>query len=204
MVKFIRYSIKNADNFYLFVIIKYKIKIDNMISKNNRNYERIGILEIEEVMPYILDSMNNISKFNNTKDKGRVQIKEFLVKVTSLRLKTFAKTGIVCSCCGDKASFFAVERNDKTTSHYHLNLWGYNKENEPILFTHDHILARSLGGENKLSNTETMCSPCNFEKSLIENEIHSFPERKDELFEKMAQWKENKKPKTINTKKLKF
>ncbi|MNE07882.1 hypothetical protein D3C80_1005220 [compost metagenome] len=34
-----------------------------------------------------------------------------------------------------------------------------------MLFTHDHTLARSLGGTDDASNTTTMCAKCNFLKS---------------------------------------
>lgn len=177
--------------------MKYHFKKNMDKKQKTQKYERIGILEIEEVLPYIIESINQ------SQGSARAQIKSFQVKVSSLRLKTFAKTGTACTCCGDKASFFAVERNNPTGP-YHLNLWGYNKNQEPILFTHDHILARSLGGKDNLSNTETMCSPCNFEKSLIEHKISQFPERKEEFLEEIERWKESKKPQKIKSKTFKF
>lgn len=166
--------------------------------KKFTQYQRIGILTIDEVMPYILEN-----QYKGSKNTHRVQIKDFLVKVTSLRLKTFAKTGTSCSCCGIEAEYFAVEKNNKD-QHYHLNLWGKDKENKPILFTHDHILARSLGGADNLTNTETMCSPCNFEKSLIEMKIKQTPEKRDELLQEIEFWKLNKKPILSSSKKMKF
>lgn len=150
----------------------------------NQTYQRIAVLEIEEVMPYIVEHLKE--KFDK-----RVKIKDYLVKVSSLRLRTFAKTGIQCHCCGIKASFFAVERNQPKVP-YHLNLWGYDKENNPILFTHDHILARSLGGKNNLSNTETMCGPCNWEKSIIEKKMKLYPESMDKWKIEMQKFKKEK------------
>lgn len=47
---------------------------------------------------------------------------------------------------------------------WHLNLYGV-REDEDVLFTHDHKLARALGGADNLSNAQLMCSPCNGKKS---------------------------------------
>jgi hypothetical protein len=48
-----------------------------------------------------------------------------------------------------------------------MNLYGMKDGNE-VLFTHDHILARGLGGADDLTNSQTMCSPCNGNKSKAE------------------------------------
>lgn len=127
-------------------------------------YERAGILSLEEVLPIIKKYM----EFNG---KHKIQIKDYFVNVQSLRLRTFAKTGVQCPCCDNKASFFAVERNLGATGGYHLNLYGINKDDKEILFTHDHIIARSLGGEDNIENARTMCGPCNWEKGRIEQQI---------------------------------
>lgn len=95
--------------------------------------------------------------------------------IYSLRLKTMCRAAnrneLHCSACKLPAIFFAVEsfsaKSDKIS--YHVNLYGV-KDKKEILFTHDHTLARSLGGKNDLSNTTVMCSPCNSKKSLWEND----------------------------------
>lgn len=91
------------------------------------------------------------------------------VNTKSLRLQTFFTKGLVCAKCGRVGTHFAIER---TSGHnlYHLNLWSTDENGDEYLMTHDHILARSLGGADNLSNTQTMCSPCNHEKSLVERE----------------------------------
>lgn len=93
------------------------------------------------------------------------------VRVGSLRMRTFREKGHVCSCCGLEASFYAVERHKRraeNTNTYHFNLWGVNSNGHEVLFTHDHTLARSLGGKDHISNTTTMCSPCNNKKGAQE------------------------------------
>ena len=47
---------------------------------------------------------------------------------------------------------------------YHFNLYGINKNYEEILFTKDHIIPKSKGGDNKISNYQTMCYNCNYKK----------------------------------------
>jgi hypothetical protein len=56
---------------------------------------------------------------------------------------------------------------DSGSPTYHLNLYALDSDGREILMTHDHILARADGGKNHLSNTQTMCAPCNFKKGSI-------------------------------------
>jgi hypothetical protein len=90
------------------------------------------------------------------------------IKSGGVRLPTFVKHGTTCVTCKLPASFFAVERRGGQTTRYHLNLYGVNDKGMDVLFTHDHILARSAGGLDTLENTQTMCSPCNSHKSTYE------------------------------------
>lgn len=69
--------------------------------------------------------------------------------------------------CGRVGTHFAIERGTGQQT-YHLNLWAIDEQGDEYLMTHDHILARSLGGADNISNTQTMCSPCNAEKGLDE------------------------------------
>lgn len=103
--------------------------------------------------------------------KPKAEFNGVLANVRSLRLRTFLASGVVCKCCGLEATHFALERNyamEQSGGSYHLNLWGVDAEGGEVLFTHDHILARSLGGADNLSNTQTMCGPCNWEKGISE------------------------------------
>lgn len=131
---------------------------------NKIQYERIGFLSIEKVSPLI-------EQFLNKEHKTRVYIDNYYVNINSLRLKTFFVKGYGCSCCTLNASFFAVERSLNSQTPYHLNLYGIDKNKKEVIFTHDHILARSLGGADNLKNTRTCCGPCNWNKGFIENLI---------------------------------
>lgn len=126
-----------------------------------QEYFRVGVVPIDQVIPIILDHQSS--------KKAKFEFLGTKVGVVSLRLRTFAIKGCTCSRCGLKATHFAVERGARTPddSPCHLNLWGM-KDGEEVLFTHDHTLDRSAGGADNLSNTTTMCSPCNGEKAEID------------------------------------
>ncbi len=119
--------------------------------------ERHSLVSISTVIPLIRQHINTFGKV-------RVGLNGQDISVSGLRLQTFAKeNGLVCSCCGLQASHFALERSlplERVDMPFHLNLYG-EKDGEEILFTHDHTLARCLGGENTLENTTTMCIECN-------------------------------------------
>lgn len=133
-------------------------------------YDRLKIVEKEKVLAAISDILKKGLSSKRTPFDG------VLLKLTTLRMMTFFEDGTKCHCCGLDASYFAIERNateakrDPKTN-YHLNLWGIDENGDEVLFTHDHTLARALGGKDDRSNTKTMCTKCNFEKSIIEKEI---------------------------------
>lgn len=131
------------------------------------NYDRLCTVPLNEVLPVI----NEVCRTQNSKEKRFLEFQGATVKIayTSLRLRTFAVKGTRCVCCGLEASFFAVEKSRGVKEAYHINLWGVKDGNE-VLFTHDHILARALGGADNMSNSQTMCGPCNWKKGKVEGE----------------------------------
>ena len=122
-------------------------------------YERAGIVAIDDVLPLILDP-----------EVKKVTFCGHAVNVVSLRLQTFATKGICCSNCGLTATHFAVERNEGNS--WHLNLWADRSAEGKgeMLMTHDHTLARGLGGADHIDNVTTMCRKCNFNKSIGERQ----------------------------------
>lgn len=125
--------------------------------KRQREYIRAGIVSIDTVLPLIKNP-----------DIKSVVLLGRKVNVTSLRLQTFAKS-CTCSDCGLEATHFAVENN----SNWHLNLWAdRGPDKKEMLFTHDHTLARSLGGADDETNVTTMCAKCNHKKSIGEFEAY--------------------------------
>lgn len=126
---------------------------------HHQKYSRKATVPLDVVLPLILANLG--------KNKARVDVAGTVVKVTGLRLQTFATKGCKCSACGLEATHFAIEANSEGAHSWHLNLWGYDAAGEEVLFTHDHTIDRADGGADNASNTTTMCSPCNAAKAVI-------------------------------------
>jgi hypothetical protein len=131
---------------------------------SNFGYERAAILPVYFVVDKILQHRHRPAK-----PTKRVEMKGFEVGITSLRLRTFATKGTACMNpgCTNNGTYFAVERTRGSNGPYHINLWAV-KEGGDVLMTHDHIIARALGGSDTHENTQTMCSHCNNAKSHLE------------------------------------
>lgn len=135
--------------------------------KHTQTYDRHSVVSLEEGLAAIEATMAAIKA---RQKPVKALINGQRVNAKSLRLQTFLVKGTVCACCGRKGTHFALERG-VAESTYHLNLWATDENGDEYLMTHDHILARSLGGADNLSNTQTMCSPCNAEKAVEELKV---------------------------------
>jgi len=126
-------------------------------SISTQHLERKGIISLD-ILPLLKDK---------TKKTEYMTIDDVIVKITSQRYTVFQESTI-CYICGAIGSYFALEKPKDTPKQifksYHLNLYGI-KDGVEILFTKDHVLAKSNGGKNHKSNYKTCCEPCNKEKS---------------------------------------
>jgi hypothetical protein len=134
--------------------------------RDRRAYIRASILSIEEAFE-ILKKNNPTTWIHGV---------ECSTSLESLRLRTFMLKGIKCTgeSCTLEGSFFAVERSPGGVGKYnrfHLNLYAFNEHNQEVLFTHDHICARSLKGTDTLDNSRTMCKRCNERKAKYELKV---------------------------------
>jgi 5-methylcytosine-specific restriction endonuclease McrA len=80
----------------------------------------------------------------------------------SIRYKVFEKN-CTCVVCGLEGTYFVKEKHIHANP-YHFNLYGVNEFGHEILMTKDHIIPKSQGGSNHLSNYQTMCTKCNHTK----------------------------------------
>lgn len=127
--------------------------------------DRAGIYTIEQVhtlfkkwKPYWDEYY-----FNPSKIKKKIELVDgYPVKVYSQRYELFYKN-IKCVKCGLEANCYILEKAP-TAKRWHFNLY-YKDGNKEVLFTKDHILPKSRGGNDYLENYQTMCEPCNIQKS---------------------------------------
>lgn len=130
-------------------------------------YIRYAVAPLDAIIPEI--------KANWDKAVPRMTYGDWSFNIYSLRLRTFCRAAyqnlLECSCCKLKAEYFAVEgfKTNNDNNSVHVNLYG-RRNGEEVLFTHDHTLARALGGADNLSNTSVMCSFCNSKKSKAEGD----------------------------------
>jgi 5-methylcytosine-specific restriction endonuclease McrA len=117
--------------------------------KERPQKKRIAEFTVDDVIPFI--------STNGTKDYV-VNGQTYTVRMNSQRYFVF-RDSLSCVSCGIVGEKMILEQHpgDKTA---HFNL--YAEENgELVLMTKDHIRAKSVGGEDRHSNYQTMCSICN-------------------------------------------
>ena len=112
-----------------------------------RAYERLATIPLDVIFKNIGKSIN---------------VCGHSISVKSKRYKCYARNGVRCVKCGIEGSYFAAERQkSQPTDKYHLNLYGKDKNDREVMMTVDHIIPLSRDGEDKVSNLQPMCSPCN-------------------------------------------
>lgn len=94
-----------------------------------------------------------------------VSVKGQSVNVTSMLTDRVQNLINNCNCvsCYRSIDYFSVERN---SDHYHLNAY----DSEGVMMTRDHIIPKSNGGKDHISNYQLMCYTCNQSKSNLSME----------------------------------
>lgn len=122
------------------------------------SYERIGIVPLDKVNSVLDSEIFHLG---------------YRIHTGSARYKLFADNPC-CVRCGTKGLYYGVERSIKrhkgslawhpTSKGFHLNLYGKRDNGREVMMTKDHIVPKSKGGPDHLSNYQTMCAPCNSKK----------------------------------------
>lgn len=120
---------------------------------------------IEQKRYEVKDVFNLIGEeyLNRNNDSGQsssdIIVDGFNVHPISLRYMTFYQKGIKCVCCGKEGTHFKLCGDDRLNRR-HFNLYA----DDGTLMTKDHVLPKSKGGLDRVSNMQTMCTDCNREK----------------------------------------
>lgn len=118
-------------------------------------HEVLGRFDVEEIINLIpVEDGNYGRKISIQTDFGSIY-----VSIASKKLLTF-KQSVVCSGCKATGTYFLLLRNPHAKGRASLELF----TDEGKLLTRDHIVPRSLGGGNELTNSQTMCLMCNSQK----------------------------------------
>ena len=136
------FSDLNYNNFDLVVSIKEKSTSSELV--------KIKEFTWNQIKHEIYKSKNNFS-FSH---KG----KKLYVKMNNQRFFLFRENN-KCVCCGLEGNTIVCEKNLNDVTP-HLNLYAV-KNDKYILLTKDHINPKCVGGKDKHSNYQTMCSLCN-------------------------------------------
>ena len=99
--------------------------------------------------------------FNLINGEKKINLDGDLINISN-RIILFSKSHQCCKC-GIKGSFFVKEKNPNDKS-FHLNMYAITRKGEEILMTKDHIVPKSFGGKNHITNYQTMCVKCNLRK----------------------------------------
>lgn len=122
------------------------------MSVKKSSMDRKSVYPVEEILAHVGENSCN---FDGDE-----------VKMDSLRYHTF-KNGLKCVKCGIEGTFFTKERHlaaVKRDGRYHFNLYGVRPNGDEVLMTKDHIVPKSKGGPDRISNLQTMCTRCNAKK----------------------------------------
>lgn len=139
-------------------IIEYEYVAPKCKKISTINHKRKSIHTINDVYDIVKDVM-----FKHDKRDARVIFGGDTIKGNSHRYQTFFTKGLKCACCGIEGQYFAKEKSGHDKS-YHLNLYAVDDDGNEVLMTKDHIIPKSKGGRDHISNYQTMCEACNFAK----------------------------------------
>lgn len=88
----------------------------------------------------------------------------FQARVNEEKFQVFRTKGLTCVYCKLKARYFRLERHSGARIR-HFNAYGINQDDEEVLLGIDHIIPKSLGGDDSLNNLQVLCKRCNSTKA---------------------------------------
>jgi 5-methylcytosine-specific restriction endonuclease McrA len=118
------------------------------------NFKKFGWLPAYEVLPYVLEPNQKGPVHRDFTVNGCT----YSINMTATRYRVFQKSHF-CVCCGLEGRVMVLGMNGRRfiKKNAYFNLYSEND----VLMTKDHIIPRSQGGPDNISNLQTMCSICN-------------------------------------------
>lgn len=116
-----------------------------------------------------LDMIKQVSNNRQVTVMGK-----YLLPKKSRRLSLLENGQLFCCKCGLEGKHWYIEKDLRDPSkHFSLQFYGFDKNGVERMLTWDHIIPKSLGGNDSMSNGQIMCHPCNRDKSnsISENDI---------------------------------
>lgn len=102
------------------------------------------------------------SVFSNVR-KGIKRMDIGGVNVSIRRMECFAVYGTECvSCLQRKGNVILIE--EWPNGQIHVDLYQKNPDGTKVLMNIDHVIPKSKGGKNDITNYQPMCQPCNSKK----------------------------------------
>ena len=114
---------------------------------------------VEEVFQMIGEDNLKTECYNksNKSVENQIEVDGYTVYTRSLRYMTFYQKGCKCCVCGKEGTHFTLDSGADNPNRRHFNL----RTDDGILMTRDHIIPKSRGGREHISNMQTMCVDCN-------------------------------------------
>lgn len=117
------------------------------------------------------EGLNELRRHWDTKGSAPIHIRGFRVCMSTMKLATFRRKGLVCAACGIEGMHFAIERRIMEENSqairdmnrhipYEMNLYALNDDGEEVMMTCGLVIPKSQGGKNNVTNTQPLCSQC--------------------------------------------
>lgn len=136
-------------------MIKYKIKSIHNRSKSRKNWIHHSFWSISDVIKFLKKA--GTRKFNIPYQGVEVTLKS-LKNVLILNQN-------ICQICKLPVTYAVLEKVHKDVKTYHFNYYTIHPETKKeILFNIDHIVPKSKGGNNLITNLQLTCELCNTQK----------------------------------------
>lgn len=127
--------------------------------------KRVAKMDLDEGLAMIKSTSNN---------RKVTVLGSYVLPRKSRRLSLLEDGQLFCCKCGLEGKHWYIEKDLRDpTEHFSLQFYGFDKDGIERMLTWDHIVPKSLGGNDSMNNGQIMCHPCNRDKSnsITEDDI---------------------------------